>query len=253
MIAYFTGVRPGDANGHFCHVPGYKWASHTAPRSPWAGERALVPLADNGVCGPATWPELYRPGTHYGLTKLGAEEPEGRARTARKDGWTLLFLWDRSADRRGGCSASFAFDQDLDDHAVLETARKHFPEVFERIEKHLGRQVVLDVEKYVHTHRVPNSFEERIEELMRGHIGPNRGDILHQPVARNPVPLEIARRIAANAELVSIEQLRDQILIVLADYRNHAWTYGQLKGEATRIHLAGRIMDLVADLTTEGT
>jgi hypothetical protein len=60
----------------------------------------------------------------------------------------------------------------------------------------------------------------------------------------NPLPHEIAKRIVKNFELVGLEKLRDQILIILADYRGHSYSGGKLKQEGTRIFLADRIVDL---------
>lgn len=64
---------------------------------------------------------------------------------------------------------------------------------------------------------------------------------------RNPVPEEIAKRIIANAKLVGRgPKLRDQVLIVLADYRDHAWTKGRLAREGERIALADLILGRAA-------
>jgi hypothetical protein len=59
----------------------------------------------------------------------------------------------------------------------------------------------------------------------------------------NPLPEEIAHRVVMNAMLVVEKaELRDQILIVLADYRDHLWTGGKLAGEGTRQGLARQIL-----------
>ncbi len=58
----------------------------------------------------------------------------------------------------------------------------------------------------------------------------------------NPLPREIAGRVVANARIVGRKGLRDQVLIVLADYRDHGWSGQALKGEATRIVLADAIV-----------
>ena len=70
-------------------------------------------------------------------------QPEGVLRFVRQGGWTLVFWWDRSADRRFGSYSAIAFDAELPDAEALATARRFFPEVFARIEAHLGRPVVL--------------------------------------------------------------------------------------------------------------
>lgn len=79
-----------------------------------------------------------------------------------------------------------------------------------------------------------------IEDLLAGRE--KGADILTTPSGRNPVPHEIGRRIRLNAEVVTPDRLRDQVLIVLADYRDHAWTYGQLKSEGRRVQLADLIL-----------
>lgn len=146
--AYFTGVRPGDRAGHYCFTPDFRSQfSMNGKRSPWASPTGIYPLSDNGVTGPIMWPESHD--KHGRLASDGRgrgedNQPEGRARVTQKDGWTLLFLWDRSADQRGGCCAGFAFDALLDPEAALDAVRATWPTVIARIEKHLGRSVVLD-------------------------------------------------------------------------------------------------------------
>lgn len=57
---------------------------------------------------------------------------------------TLLRSWDRSADQRGGCAATFIIDAAVSPARAMEIARASFPRVFERIEAHLGRPTRLD-------------------------------------------------------------------------------------------------------------
>ncbi len=59
------------------------------------------------------------------------------------DGEMLLTSWDRSADRRGNCCATFLLDRVMAPALALEAARAAFPAVFERIEAHLGRPLEL--------------------------------------------------------------------------------------------------------------
>ncbi len=62
----------------------------------------------------------------------------------------------------------------------------------------------------------------------------------------NHLPKEIAHRIAANVPFVSNKAgLRDQALLVLADYRNHSWTEKRLAGEGTRLSLADSILSVL--------
>lgn len=59
------------------------------------------------------------------------------------DGRMVLASWDKSADPRGGCAASFVVDALVTPEHALELARATFPRVFSRIEQHLGRAPVL--------------------------------------------------------------------------------------------------------------
>jgi hypothetical protein len=57
------------------------------------------------------------------------------------------------------------------------------------------------------------------------------------------LPEEIGVRIAENAKIVRNKKgLRDQILIVLADYHDHIYASGALSRESTRINIADAIM-----------
>jgi hypothetical protein len=67
-------------------------------------------------------------------------------------------------------------------------------------------------------------------------------DVLAGPRGDNPIPREIAKRIVMNARIVSRKDLKDQVLIVLADYRNHAWVGDKLAHEGKRLRLANAIM-----------
>lgn len=136
MTAYFMGVAPGEDAGHYC-VSADGRSACQGVRTPWAD--VAGPLGD-ATATRAAWPEGH---DGYGCWRYPTAQPEGLARVVRKDGWTLVSLWDRSADHRHGSHASFALPADLEPASALETARELFPAVFERIERHLGRPVVL--------------------------------------------------------------------------------------------------------------
>lgn len=61
--------------------------------------------------------------------------------------------------------------------------------------------------------------------------------------AKRTIPSEIADRVRANAEIVGKAKIRDQILIVLNDYRNHAWAPKILRGQPGRIVIADMILE----------
>lgn len=85
-----------------------------------------------------------------------------------------------------------------------------------------------------------------IADLIEDFIGPARGDVLHWAPDARCVPMEISKRLRANAEIARDEcELRRQVDIVLNDYRNHAWTYGVLYGLKDRLRLGDHIMPLL--------
>lgn len=53
----------------------------------------------------------------------------------------MIAAWDRSADSRRGCTATFAILGELGPDDALAMARRTYPALFARIEKHLGRPV----------------------------------------------------------------------------------------------------------------
>jgi len=90
----------------------------------------------------------------------------------------------------------------------------------------------------VNTKIVSKLLFDRVVELLEAMLPPE------VDYRKNPLPQEIAKRIVKNFELVGLEKLRDQILVILADYRDHSYGGGKLKQEGTRIFLANRIVDL---------
>ncbi len=135
--AYFFGVCPGDSAGHYLHTPGPRGAHRDSPMTPWGvqGRFGRFPLPEGQVM------ELLWPKQDDHRRPIDRYEPEGEPRFNRKDGWTLVGMWDRSADKRGACCAIFAFSVECDDDQALALARQLFPRVFTRIEAHLGREV----------------------------------------------------------------------------------------------------------------
>lgn len=128
ITAYFLGEWPG---GHGCSTrkPGGRMVYVADPPTPWFGTRAHETQRA----------EVMR--TCWDRERDG--QPEGEARFAREDGWTLICLWDRSEDHRGNSASVFAIHSDLTDEEALGLARRLFPQVFERIEARLQRDVRL--------------------------------------------------------------------------------------------------------------
>ena len=68
-----------------------------------------------------------------GLCPKGPEI-QGRALVHHKDGWTAMCFCDRSVDKRGKCNSGFFAEGTWSFSAMLEIAKKHFPEVISRLE-----------------------------------------------------------------------------------------------------------------------
>lgn len=130
MTAYFMGVWPSPSGqvGHYCRLPNGMHVDYRQHlKTPWGGQHDAL---GDGPPQDAAWgPRKY--GTHPNQT-------EGVARVLVDRGWTLLTCWDRSADKRGGCHASFAFAAVLTPDAALAEARTRFPGVWARIDAHLA-------------------------------------------------------------------------------------------------------------------
>jgi hypothetical protein len=119
-VVHFYGVWPGNKAGHFRYKP-------DGSRLRYEGVPARGPLS------------LYPWDRWHGAT----DRPEDEGKFWH---WhhptvpiTLLLSWDRSADKRHGCAATFIICDHVTPEVGLDLARAAFPRVFERIEKHLGR------------------------------------------------------------------------------------------------------------------
>ncbi len=137
MLAYFTGVHPASTAGHYCYAAGWQSTKGSDPPSPWAGESQWPnPLNEFGCISAVR----QRLGLKMGGYDMG-KQTEGEPLLLHKDGWTMLGMWDRSGDRRGGSCSAFAFQAVLTLDEAVAAARRLFPGVIERIEKHLGRSL----------------------------------------------------------------------------------------------------------------
>ncbi len=133
VAVYFVGVRRAKSFDYGCWKPGMAQLYGDAPPTPW-----FTPGRDGQIAGARAakvcWQEHERTGRNG--------RPEGEMRFAREDGWTLISFWDGSGDHRKPGSA-FAIERDLTNEEALGLARRLFPEIFERIERRLGREVRL--------------------------------------------------------------------------------------------------------------
>lgn len=132
---YFCGVRPGTRNGHHCQPS-------TGLVTPWGSVSAACTLLD--------W-HPDRDGLSYNSAIANGREHNYRGITETEGefvhlivgGWTLIAAWDRSADKRPGCTASFAMPGEHGAEIALAFARARWPRVFARIETHLGASVTV--------------------------------------------------------------------------------------------------------------
>ena len=131
MIAYFFGIMPPSRSGHYCYIP-----RGPAPRgclaSPWGSP--WDPLVEGGA-----YRELAAQTGVPQHLRDSKTEVEGVPHHYQRDGWTLIFWWDRSADKRHGSSSSFCFDALLTPEQAEAEARRLFPAVWARIDAHLGK------------------------------------------------------------------------------------------------------------------
>lgn len=82
---------------------------------------------------------------------------------------------------------------------------------------------------------------EQIAELLASY---ERVELERNP-DRHSLAHEIARRITENYKVVGMTGIYKQILLVLFDYRNHAWASKTLTTEGGRLTLAERIMEII--------
>lgn len=122
-VVHFFGVWPGERAGHY--------------RRDRYGRTATGSDGNENIPG--------RPLSLYPWADHRLPQPEGQLWHwyHRGMGLTVLTSWDRSADKRGGCCATFIVHAHVTPEHALGLARAAFPRVFDRIEAHLGRPVVL--------------------------------------------------------------------------------------------------------------
>ena len=62
------------------------------------------------------------------LAPLNDAQTEGEALIHHKDGWTAISFWDRTVDKRQGCSSTYFIHADLTFKEMVVLAKKAFPE-----------------------------------------------------------------------------------------------------------------------------
>jgi hypothetical protein len=124
-IVHFFGVWPGERAGHYRRDVNGKMISYGAEGVP-GRKCGLYPWETYCVNGAA--PQVQGKLWHW----HHPTEP-----------LTLLLSWDRSADQRGGCCATFIVHAHVTAEYALERARADYPGVFARIETFLGKPLEL--------------------------------------------------------------------------------------------------------------
>ena len=108
-----------DQPGHYLHEPGGRVVY----------PEAVGPFVGGGAYGS----HLPLDGTFTpGPYSLHIEDDTAVALTHIR-GWTVLAMWDRSVDTRGGCNAAFIAEGSLTGAEMWALARQHFPQIVARL------------------------------------------------------------------------------------------------------------------------
>ncbi len=124
-VVLFFGVFPPRPNGHFLYKPD----------GDWANKKLFLHTEREGYLYPSLSTRGHGRGTQEEGKLWHWYHPSKPI--------TVLLSWDRSADKRGNCCASFVVLAEVSVGEALRLARAAFPDVFHRIEEHLGRATVL--------------------------------------------------------------------------------------------------------------
>lgn len=117
---YYFGVWSWSGAGHYMYLPnGHKAREGDLPKDmPWNSGDIDAKMQ------PGTTPDC----SMYARR----EELEGHATLHRKNGWTALCFWDRSEDKRFGCSSNFIARGDFTFEQMVELAMQHFAPIWGR-------------------------------------------------------------------------------------------------------------------------
>lgn len=127
-MIYYVGVAPR-LSGHYCYTPQWARVDRNAPRTPWTYNN-WDPI-DESPALRALYGRL--------ISDIPRKEQvEGIRHHLTDKGWTLLSLWDRSGDSRPGSHSTFAILGTLTADEAEAEARRQFPAIWARIDKHLG-------------------------------------------------------------------------------------------------------------------
>jgi hypothetical protein len=113
MRTYFFGVRSAHDKGHFLYLmDARQHASREDERLPFKFHILDGALLPQNTC-----------------------QPQGECHLAYIGGWTILSMWDRTADARGNSNASFLFEGQFTMEEAKELAAKHHPTMWKRIQQ----------------------------------------------------------------------------------------------------------------------
>lgn len=115
---YYYGCASQEDVGHFLFSPGMR------------------SVREENIMGwPWKWGELDGKYAPSGRVSTG-DQPQSVARLVHHAGWTVLALWDRSADLRGNSNAAFVARGEHDYEAMVALAKESFSTVWARIDGH---------------------------------------------------------------------------------------------------------------------
>lgn len=109
---YFFGVISADHQGHYLYDANGQavWSSKSLNLLPFR-----YAILDGGLLPP------------------GLVEEQGKLHLAVINGWTILGMWDRSADTRGNCNASFIVEGVHALDVMIAISKDTFPNIWTRI------------------------------------------------------------------------------------------------------------------------
>ena len=110
MKIYFFGVSDPVNKGHYLHDEGLRVA--------W-DDKKLLPFSSSLLDG--------------GLLPHDTGQLQGKLHLAVINGWTLLSMWDRTADSRPGSNAVFLAEGNYTIDEMKSSAAEKFPAIWKRI------------------------------------------------------------------------------------------------------------------------
>lgn len=113
MECYYFGCESKAESGHYLFAPGMRSVN----------TKAL----------PRDWPFEYGELDGKYAAQGRRKDHEGIARLVHVRGWTVLAMWDRSADSRHNSNAAFAARGEREYAEMVGLAATHFPAVWKRI------------------------------------------------------------------------------------------------------------------------